>query len=78
MYKYKIVKIKRSIWTGKLERPMEDIIEQYSENGWRLVQVHELSFGCSGGSSSMKIIFEKPMEQYVEDVRRHVEIDDLV
>jgi hypothetical protein len=69
MYKYRIVKIKHSPWTGKAKENIGDIIEEYAENGWRLVQVLQPNYynwSMSGGMKT-EIIFEKTMEEYMKD-----------
>ena len=70
MYKYKIVKIKHSSWTGKPKENISDVINDYAENGWRLVQViraNSYAWGTSGFCT--EVIFEKTLEDYMKDVK---------
>ena len=60
MYTYKIVKVKHSAWTGKPNSSIEEIIEDYAADGWRLVQVLQDHAAMSyQGRVNSKIIFEK-------------------
>ncbi len=60
MYTYKIVMIKHSMWTGKPASKVEDVIEEYAADGWRLVQVlQDHAAMWYKGRIHTKIIFEK-------------------
>jgi hypothetical protein len=57
MYSYKFINVTHSIWTGKPEERIEDIIEDYAAQGWRLVQV--LRETNTSGKKNSKIILER-------------------
>ena len=64
MYTYKFVNINHSCWTGKPKERIEDIVEEFAEKGWRLVQVCQ-DYGAMwySGRIRSKIIFEKEVNE---------------
>lgn len=80
MYKYKIVRIKHSVWTGKPEEDMYETINDYAEDGWRLVQVLQPNYHNWSMSGGMKteLIFEKTVEEYMKDRRNYHNVGELV
>ena len=59
MYEYKVVRIPINVWTGKPKEDYLNVIQDYAEDGYRLVQVYNPSI--SGYMTKyIEIIFEKP------------------
>ncbi|MFK7934272.1 MAG: DUF4177 domain-containing protein [Saprospiraceae bacterium] len=67
MFTYEVVKIKMN-WLGKYERNMDEVIQDYALDGWRLVQV--LQPNSMNMDHSYRIIFEKPIRDNVEQYAR--------
>ena len=65
MYEYEIVRIKINIWTSKPERDYRDVIKEYAEVGWRVVQVIPKNWYAGNEGYYTDIIFEKPIDNYV-------------
>ena len=60
MFTYKVVKVKHSVWTGKPESKIENIIEDHAAEGWRFVQVlQDHAAMWYKGRIFSKVIFEK-------------------
>jgi len=60
MYTYKFITIKHSMWNGKPEQSVEELIHQYADQGWRFVQlVQDHSAMWYKGRIQTKLIFEK-------------------
>ena len=61
-YEYKFVKVElKSGWST--DEPREDyrrIINEHSEEGWRLVQIFAPATSGTGWSSYFEVIFERP------------------
>jgi len=71
MYTYKFVNVKHSMWTGKPKESIEDIIEYYTHNGWRLKQVLQDAVAMwYYGRVKTKIIFEKEVKEQSYDSSR--------
>jgi len=78
MYKYKIVEVKHSIWTGKPKENIMDILDNYSENGWRLVQIIRPNYYTGRRGYVTEMVFEKTMEDYRKDRRSYRDMGELV
>jgi len=74
MFTYEVVNIKYNIWTGKYKENLEDVINNYALEGWRLVQVIKLQ---EGGGYNLKVIFEKPFKEN-SDRYRHTRFSGMV
>ncbi len=58
MYEYEFVKIELSVWTGPKE-DYQQIVRDYAEKGWRLVQIFAPGNKGNGGASFYDLIFER-------------------
>ena len=66
-YEYKFEKIELKVggfmsWTYKTERDYQDIITQYAQDGWRLVQIFAPGITGYGAACFYDLIFERPIE----------------
>lgn len=77
MYKYKFVNINHSMWTGKPKERIEDVIEEFAAQGWRLVQICQ-DYGAMwySGRIRSKIVFEKALEEAIYESRYEAEPED--
>jgi hypothetical protein len=60
-YEYKFVRLGEGfIWVrSEAKRTYKKVVEEYSKNGWRLVQVFTPSLGLYGVSRYYELIFER-------------------
>lgn len=65
MFEYKIIRIKINMWTSKPKEDYRDVIAEYAEAGWRLVQVVPKNWYTASEGYYMDIIFERPKDQYL-------------
>ena len=66
MFTYEVVKIKYNIWKSKYEENLEDVLNDYALDGWRLVQVLKTN---ENGTYHLKVIFEKPLKESADRYR---------
>lgn len=59
MYDYKFVRVEVNRWKGQPKEDYQQIIQEYAENGWRLVQIFAPAISGYGAASYFDIIFEK-------------------
>lgn len=59
MYEYKFVKLRVKGFIRKPEQDYHAIIEEYSKDGWRLVQILTPPIGSYGIATYFELIFEK-------------------
>ena len=60
-YEYKFVRLGEGfIWVRSVaQRTYQNVINEYAENGWRLVQIFTPSLGLYGVSRYYELIFER-------------------
>lgn len=66
------------MWTGKPNDSIEGTINDYAENGWRLVQIVRPNYYNWGGGINTELVFEKTMENYMKDRRNYREVGEFV
>lgn len=59
MYNYKFVKVEVNRWKGQPKEDYQTIIQEYAEDGWRLVQIFAPAISGYGSANYFDIIFEK-------------------
>ncbi|TWO92930.1 DUF4177 domain-containing protein [Bacillus velezensis] len=59
MYEYKFIKAEVNRWKGKPKEDYKEIIEKYSQQGWKLVQIFAPAISGYGAADYFDIIFEK-------------------
>ncbi|NNE27761.1 MAG: DUF4177 domain-containing protein [Saprospiraceae bacterium] len=57
-FEYKVVSIKRSIWTGKSKHDYLEVINEYGADGWRFVCFADRG-AAKKGVATTELIFEK-------------------
>jgi len=80
MYQYKFIEVKHSGWTGKPKDSIEEIVEDFAADGWKLVQVFQDGGTIMySGKVKTKIIFEKEVDQaFYAERPRYVADEDYV
>ena len=60
-YEYKFVRLGEGfIWVrSEAERTYQNVIQEYSKEGWRLIQIFSPSLGFWGLSRYFELIFER-------------------
>ena len=59
MYDYEFVTVKLNWWSKKPQVDYHEIISEYTENGWRLVQVFAPPISGYGSAAYFELIFER-------------------
>jgi len=59
MYEYKFIKVEVNRWKGKPKEDYKEIIEKYSQQGWKLVQIFAPPISGYGAADYFDIILEK-------------------
>lgn len=60
-YEYKFVKIGQGFFVVKseAEKNYQNVVQEYANNGWRLIQIFSPSLGLWGLSRYFELIFER-------------------
>ena len=63
-YEYKFVRLGEGfIWVKSVaSKTYQNVINEYAENGWRLIQIFTPSLGLYGVSRFYELIFEREMK----------------
>ncbi|MEH7079104.1 DUF4177 domain-containing protein, partial [Bacillus velezensis] len=56
MYEYKFIKVEVNRWKGKPKEDYKEIIEKYSQQGWKLVQIFAPPISGYGAADYFDII----------------------
>ena len=66
MYEYKFIKVEVNRWKGKPKEDYKEIIEKYSQQGWKLVQIFAPPISGYGAADYFDIILEKSINVSVQ------------
>lgn len=64
-YEYKFVRIGEGWWRAKssAEERYQEVIRQYAEQGWRLVQIFAPGIGLYGRANYYELILEREVSE---------------
>jgi len=58
-FEYKVVKLKYSQWTGKVETDYLEILNEYGEQGWRFIDFAPIHLANKESKGNYEMIFER-------------------
>ncbi|OXS64691.1 DUF4177 domain-containing protein [Priestia filamentosa] len=62
MYTYEYVKVEVNRWKGKPKEDYKEIIDEYANRGWKLIQIFAPAISGYGSADHFEIIFEKKLD----------------
>ena len=62
MYKYKYVEVNLDLVGSSIKSNHHELIDQYAEEGWRLVSLVPISYNNDGKPLKFEIVFEKKIK----------------